>query len=141
PRGGEAVEGSEPARVAQPELHRMLADVAVAAEDLHGVVGDVQGRLAGVLLHEDGLARRRTAGIELPGGLPGEEPHRVDLDRHVGELEGDRLLLRDGDAEGAPLLGVVTGVVEGGSGDPDRKSTRLNSSHVAISYAVFCLKK
>src|SRR5437870_8207348 len=30
----------------------------------------------------------------------------------------------------------VAGVLEG-----DRKSTRLNSSHVAISYAVFCLKK
>src|SRR5690625_6755948 len=29
----------------------------------------------------------------------------------------------------------------GGAGIPDRKSTRLNSSHVAISYAVFCLKK
>src|SRR5690625_6776626 len=28
-----------------------------------------------------------------------------------------------------------------GSGVADRKSTRLNSSHVAISYAVFCLKK
>src|SRR5215510_268002 len=27
------------------------------------------------------------------------------------------------------------------SGWIDRKSTRLNSSHVAISYAVFCLKK
>src|SRR5690625_657021 len=27
------------------------------------------------------------------------------------------------------------------SSGPDRKSTRLNSSHVAISYAVFCLKK
>src|SRR5437660_2953071 len=26
-------------------------------------------------------------------------------------------------------------------GASDRKSTRLNSSHVAISYAVFCLKK
>src|SRR5207302_8431716 len=25
-------------------------------------------------------------------------------------------------------------------GGPDRKSTRLNSSHVKISYAVFCLK-
>src|SRR5690348_17386337 len=25
--------------------------------------------------------------------------------------------------------------------DPDRKSTRLNSSHPSISYAVFCLKK
>src|SRR3712207_8934246 len=27
------------------------------------------------------------------------------------------------------------------SGDRDRKSTRLNSSHANISYAVFCLKK
>src|SRR5262245_64860105 len=26
-------------------------------------------------------------------------------------------------------------------GDKDRKSTRLNSSHLGISYAVFCLKK
>src|SRR5256885_15177672 len=30
----------------------------------------------------------------------------------------------------------------GNGGDlPDRKSTRLNSSHLVISYAVFCLKK
>src|SRR5690349_23660366 len=28
-----------------------------------------------------------------------------------------------------------------GNGAEDRKSTRLNSSHVEISYAVFCLKK
>src|SRR5207249_6490275 len=28
-----------------------------------------------------------------------------------------------------------------GDGQADRKSTRLNSSHVSISYAVFCLKK
>src|SRR5256885_3745059 len=28
-----------------------------------------------------------------------------------------------------------------GSGTRDRKSTRLNSSHLVISYAVFCLKK
>src|SRR5439155_2859687 len=35
-------------------------------------------------------------------------------------------------------------VTHGGNGvidRQDRKSTRLNSSHVAISYAVFCLKK
>src|SRR5699024_11418162 len=33
--------------------------------------------------------------------------------------------------------------VEGWKSSPkrDRKSTRLNSSHVSISYAVFCLKK
>src|SRR5690625_7051843 len=39
---------------------------------------------------------------------------------------------------------VVVGLQEpGGIFTPylDRKSTRLNSSHVAISYAVFCLKK
>src|SRR2546428_9308394 len=29
----------------------------------------------------------------------------------------------------------------GGSDEQDRKSTRLNSSHDQISYAVFCLKK
>src|SRR5437870_13053943 len=37
--------------------------------------------------------------------------------------------------------GVEGGDVVGLAGDIDRKSTRLNSSHVAISYAVFCLKK
>src|SRR5438067_3452852 len=31
--------------------------------------------------------------------------------------------------------------VMGSVRDVDRKSTRLNSSHVSISYAVFCLKK
>src|SRR3989442_11640530 len=34
------------------------------------------------------------------------------------------------------LLGIPMSVV-----GADRKSTRLNSSHVRISYAVFCLKK
>src|SRR5438477_5827692 len=29
----------------------------------------------------------------------------------------------------------------GRKGETDRKSTRLNSSHMSISYAVFCLKK
>src|SRR5207253_8832033 len=32
-------------------------------------------------------------------------------------------------------------VLAGSTVTKDRKSTRLNSSHVAISYAVFCLKK
>src|SRR3712207_7021863 len=33
------------------------------------------------------------------------------------------------------------GAAAGGAGHADRKSTRLNSSHANISYAVFCLKK
>src|SRR3989442_2597946 len=37
------------------------------------------------------------------------------------------------------MYGVMMPSVSAGS--KDRKSTRLNSSHVRISYAVFCLKK
>src|SRR5256885_12005576 len=35
----------------------------------------------------------------------------------------------------------VAGVPQAPQGRIDRKSTRLNSSHLVISYAVFCLKK
>src|SRR5207253_6999022 len=47
------------------------------------------------------------------------------------------------------VFNLITGIYRPSSGDillagqtlnGDRKSTRLNSSHVAISYAVFCLK-
>src|SRR3712207_8786192 len=63
------------------------------------------------------------------------------------------LAQRPGGQHGAQgqLLGVPAPVVEHGEPDarplglprdrPDRKSTRLNSSHANISYAVFCLKK
>src|SRR2546428_9752314 len=34
-----------------------------------------------------------------------------------------------------------SGALEKAANSPDRKSTRLNSSHDQISYAVFCLKK
>src|SRR5262245_64503273 len=37
--------------------------------------------------------------------------------------------------------GFVSYGVRGGAARLDRKSTRLNSSHLGISYAVFCLKK
>src|SRR5437773_6622928 len=47
------------------------------------------------------------------------------------ELEGDLQF-----AAGSDLLDVILDRREG-----DRKSTRLNSSHITISYAVFCLKK
>src|SRR3712207_8910240 len=41
----------------------------------------------------------------------------------------------DGELDGRGALGVR------GEARQDRKSTRLNSSHANISYAVFCLKK
>src|SRR2546429_1291659 len=36
---------------------------------------------------------------------------------------------------------AIRGLAAGGEAAEDRKSTRLNSSHGYISYAVFCLKK
>src|SRR5437667_5824735 len=46
---------------------------------------------------------------------------------------------------GAQLGNPVAHPPQGSGGvrrrDQDRKSTRLNSSHITISYAVFCLKK
>src|SRR5438876_5380760 len=42
---------------------------------------------------------------------------------------------------GAPLHEPACGQAPAGSWRGDRKSTRLNSSHPSISYAVFCLKK
>src|SRR5690349_24308577 len=44
--------------------------------------------------------------------------------------------IRHGSRHGTREVGVRAGRILG-----DRKSTRLNSSHVEISYAVFCLKK
>src|SRR3989442_8773073 len=47
-----------------------------------------------------------------------------------------------GTSESSPYRGrVKKNVVPFSGSDSDRKSTRLNSSHVRISYAVFCLKK
>src|SRR5699024_11616505 len=40
-----------------------------------------------------------------------------------------------------PLGEEYISIIQEGLDNRDRKSTRLNSSHVSISYAVFCLKK
>src|SRR5690625_5471877 len=57
-------------------------------------------------------------------------------------------LLKENDAEHIKVFGGGGGTIIPREikelhdyGVEDRKSTRLNSSHVAISYAVFCLKK
>src|SRR5256885_8313126 len=67
--------------------------------------------------------------LELPAELgAGEQRAEVEgVQRGALEHGGDPIL---GEAQREPL----------GDGG-DRKSTRLNSSHPVISYAVFCLKK
>src|SRR3712207_6936153 len=62
----------------------------------------------------------------------------------VGPAEARRRRPGGGDQLGDGQSRVEDRALEGGDvlvPDEDRKSTRLNSSHANISYAVFCLKK
>src|SRR5690554_7000588 len=75
---------------------------------------------------------------------PGVEQLRVALAARQQErlsvyVWEDRCDALDEGGEARDWLGAVLGELRGSR--LDRKSTRLNSSHVRISYAVFCLKK
>src|SRR5690242_21317508 len=64
---------------------------------------------------------------------------RSDVDAAAlgaGRDEAPEVLLDAGEPAGEAKRDVEVTMVDG-----DRKSTRLNSSHMSISYAVFCLKK
>src|SRR5215217_8325147 len=115
--------------------------VRVAADGhdlLRGVLDTAAGQLVDQLLPR----RRRRDDVvdpaaQLPGQLGGE------LVQHLAaELDGQAAGEGGAHREGGPedelaAADPALGPVHGG----DRKSTRLNSSHANISYAVFCLKK
>src|SRR5699024_11768873 len=83
--------------------------------------------LAGTLLRSELEA--------LSGRLASDDALAVRLEQ-VRALRGDRCQRRI-----APLHLQRLRVLREGGLHLDRKSTRLNSSHVSISYAVFCLQK
>src|SRR5438034_1061964 len=89
-----------------------------------------------------------SAGSELIPRTMGKTPVATSffVPGYIPQLDGLRgfavLMVLTGHAAGfveawphATVLGYVRFTIE------DRKSTRLNSSHTVISYAVFCLKK
>src|SRR5690606_41045072 len=67
-------------------------------------------------------------------------PCRAEADG-VGLLGAGDEARRRGRRNPQQLLDPCSRGLLRGNGSGDRKSTRLNSSHVKISYAVFCLKK
>src|SRR5207245_8630530 len=103
-------------------VHSLLLSSHLATPDLHSFPtrrsSDLDGR-ARVLA--DGLAEH--------------------LDHQVGEAVDDLRLVAEvlGRVHHAEHLDDALDLVE--AAEIDRKSTRLNSSHGSISYAVFCLKK
>src|SRR3712207_7252968 len=83
-------------------------------------------------------------------------PPRSTLFPYTTLFRSDRRAERLGDSRAVDLLRLQPGVrhiryapgrverqvgAAAGANQRDRKSTRLNSSHANISYAVFCLKK
>src|SRR5690625_6003489 len=87
--------------------------------DLAALVGESADNLPGV----PGVGPKTAAKwITLYGDLPGIIAHAEEIKGKAGQSLRDRL----DEVERNRRI--------------DRKSTRLNSSHVAISYAVFCLK-
>src|SRR3989454_6531453 len=109
------------------------------------------GNVGGIVLRAD-LGNRPSRITLVPSaGFIGAEQARPTT-RSVPLALGDTVILfsdgiKDGFAESLVLSNtpqeiadfVITRHVKGN--DEDRKSTRLNSSHLVISYAVFCLKK
>src|SRR5437868_11643883 len=97
------------------------------------------------------MARPELYTLSLHDALPiwhrqnerGKHVEVIEGHRQVEEVRGERPDEGGGQAlRERPQPGGCRIAGQGESAaDRDRKSTRLNSSHVSISYAVFCLKK
>src|SRR5205814_5105559 len=102
-------------------------------------------------VRRSGLRRRgkRSARADLRAAVRVQRIVRRELTRHiVVVIPGDGLEARGEGVEPCRLRGELARRRIGAAHDKgqrlqrrDRKSTRLNSSHLGISYAVFCLKK
>src|SRR5947207_11708700 len=77
-------------------------------------------------------------------GMSGRFPGASDLQEFWENLCRGSECIRSYSAEELASAGVDTKILSHPNfvnAGADRKSTRLNSSHTVISYAVFCLKK
>src|SRR5690625_6772580 len=84
---------------------------------------------------------------KLPEKVHHIEPLYIDLVRDLGARRGEKELNIGGEFVNTSSYSIYKMLAEYEFApidrlglEIDRKSTRLNSSHVAISYAVFCLK-
>src|SRR5690349_21902267 len=82
-----------------------------------------------------------TAGLSTSAAPSGPSPKRSSPRFSRRRNDKAARSSRSVDSFGKARRRASSAEVRGPSATIDRKSTRLNSSHVEISYAVFCLKK
>src|SRR4051794_18474430 len=132
-------------RVAVHPLDRELAGVAVAAEDLDRPLGHPNGDLAGFQPRHRALGVFESVAVAAhPGGAPDQQPGGVDLELHVRQVEGDRLVLDDLPTELFALFGVLERVLVGRPGDPERlradgRAARLEGLHRRLRFGLLAL--
>src|SRR5690606_41303528 len=81
-------------------------------------------------------------GAMLGGQLPGAAQRgAAEGGGHIASRSRKSPSVRRNSDASVAVFGSVRLISASTTLKPDRKSTRLNSSHVKISYAVFCLKK
>ena len=105
-------------------LDLVLLGVAVAAVDAETLLHAEAAGLGGEQLGHAGLQVRANACVLQSRRTQREQPGRVHLCGHVGELELDRLVLGDRLAEGLALLGVAQAELERAGRCPRRGRRR-----------------
>src|SRR3990172_3818756 len=131
------------------------------ASELHGLYAGLTQRCVGVLALVEGMDRRATKPRKCPGRLDGELPDLILLIESSLDLPDDVLQVLHTRDEGRDRYRAFGEARSRSRSHPrgrigahrdlaetwpartaplqDRKSTRLNSSHGYISYALFCL--
>src|SRR5690554_357388 len=104
---------------------QLLDKLCAGALSAHLQAGDIQGKLGQTLLLHN-LANLKAQRVLLVG---------IGKDAELSDRNARKLV--------SAILNTLKNlsIKDAALGFADRKSTRLNASHVRISYAVFCLKK
>src|SRR3712207_7434913 len=111
-----------------------LTDVGLDHRGVHQAGQDAPGVAAQAQVGGESLGGRQVDAVDELRQVPEQAP-LVLGEELVGPLHGRA----QGPMPGVPAGSTPAQQVE--RAGQDRKSTRLNSSHANISYAVFCLKK
>src|SRR5258708_15107357 len=141
-----------PAAVARVERHNLGSTLAIAGEFKAFQDVDVHAKVAGYIRKiyvdvGDRVKEGQTIAVlevpELAAQLTGTEASVRAAQEQIRKAEGDVQRAKSAHAAAHSAYVRLKQAADSRAGlvAQDRKSTRLNSSHQIISYAVFCLKK